>query len=259
MLTAEQVNHFNTFGFLVLRQLFTADEAAIMKREAEEIMSDARGGQPADPTVWQAVQPFFERRPFLSQLVDDDRVYSIGQDILGPDFFLDGTEGNLHTGDTAWHGDGSGEVIRQTKIVFYVDPLTRDTGCLRVIPGTHLAVDPDPFAILRSGNKDPDFRPFGMHPSEMPSVAVETQPGDVVVFTEHTLHAAFGGKPGRHQHAVSFFACPQTPEQMTHLQNLYAKFRFSLHPAESYVNSDRPRIRRLVSLLVEQGFETSKC
>ena len=88
---------------------------------------------------------------------------------------------------------------------------------------------------------------------------METQPGDVVVFTEHMLHAAFGGKSGRHQHAVSFFAYPQTPEQMTHLRNLYAKCRFALHPAESYINSDRPRIRRLVSLLVEQGFETSKC
>ena len=46
MLTPEQIDHFETFGFLVLRQLFTPEEAAIMKREAIEIFDEVRGGKP---------------------------------------------------------------------------------------------------------------------------------------------------------------------------------------------------------------------
>ena len=34
MLSPEQIAHFETFGFLVLRQLFTQDEMSVMRREA---------------------------------------------------------------------------------------------------------------------------------------------------------------------------------------------------------------------------------
>ena len=95
MLTSDQIAHFETFGFLVLRQLFTPEEITIMKREAEEIYYEDRGGEPFTGEETQSVQPFFERKPYLSQLVDDDRIYSIGEDLMGPDFILDGTEGRM--------------------------------------------------------------------------------------------------------------------------------------------------------------------
>ena len=40
MLTQDQIDHFHTFGFLVLRQLLTQVEAARMKREAEQMMDE---------------------------------------------------------------------------------------------------------------------------------------------------------------------------------------------------------------------------
>ena len=136
MLTPEQVAHFETFGFLVLRQLFTPEEAAIMKRESIEIFDEVRGSKPFTGTQWEQVQPFFERRPFMSKLADDDRIYNIGVDLLGPDFFLSTTEGSMHVGDTPWHGGPPPEnAVRHVKIAFYLDPLTRETGCLRFIPG----------------------------------------------------------------------------------------------------------------------------
>ena len=259
MLTSDQMAHFHAFGFLVLRQLLTPSEVAEMKREVDQIMTEQRGGSPFDPTEAQEVQPFFERRPFLAQLVEDDRIYSLGEDLCGPDFILDGTEGSLRVGDTLWHGGSSlYEQLLEIKIAFYVDPLTKDTGCLRVIPGSHRPHSPDHFAILRPRNDDPDFRPFGMAPCEIPCVPLETEPGDVVVFPEDLLHASFGGAPGRQQHAVNFITNPKTDEQLAVLHELYDRHRFGFHPAESYIHSDRPRLRRIVSRLVGQGFETSK-
>ena len=258
MLTPGQVAHFRTFGFLVLRQLFTPDEVATMKRESDEIFDEVRGGKPFTGEAWEPVQPFFERRPFLSTVAADDCIYNIGVDLVGPDFILEGTEGNLHVGDTPWHADTTGiDPVTRPKITFYTEPVTRESGCLRVVPGSHVMGSPDLLAPLRDRNDDSDFRPFGLAGSEVPCFPIESQPGDVVVFTEHTLHASFGGKPGRHQHAMSFMADPKTDHELAYIHNLYASYNYALHPAESYVNSERPRLRRMVSRLVEWGFETS--
>ena len=259
MITAEQKAHFETFGFLVLKQLFTPEEAAIMKRESDEIFEEVRGGEPFTGETWEAVQPFFERRPFLSRLPGDDRIYDLAVTLVGPNPILEVTEGNLHTGTTQWHGSKlPGKLMAHAKIAFYLEPVTRETGCLRVIPGSHIAGPTDPFAPLRDGIRDPDFRPFGLAPTEVPSYAIESQPGDVVVFVEETLHAAFGGKAGRHQHAINLVADPKTEEQEAVIKAMYEGSRFCYRPSGSYINSDSPRIRGIVSKLVEWGFKTSK-
>ena len=259
MLTPGQIAHFETFGFLVLRQLFSHEEIAIMKRESVEIFDQERGGTPYTGGESQVVQPFLERRPFLSQLVDDDRIYNIGVDLCGPDFVLATNAGALHVGDTPWHRDASLEnPIKNAQINIYTQPLTRDTGCLRVIPGSHHLASPDPLGLLSDRNEDPDFRPFGVRPSEIPCYAIESQPGDVVVFTESLPHASFGGEAGRHHYGMNFFANPKTDEQVAWIKGLHESWKYGLRPSESYINSDRPRIRRMVSQLVEWGFETSK-
>ena len=256
MLTPGQIAHFETFGFVVLRQVFNAEEVAIMKREADEIFAEDRNGGPGSDTT-QGVQPFFELKPFLSTLVEDDRIYEIGLELLGPDFLLGQTEGRSRAGDTPWHG---GEVyeLGTVKINFYLDELKKDTGALRFVPGSHKYPDPDHYELLRPRNDDPDFRPFGVNPSQVPCYAAETHPGDLVVFTENVLHSSFGGVLGRHQHAINFMENPKTDEQVAHIKSLYKRWKYGLRPAEYYVNSDRPRIRGMVSRLVELGFETSK-
>ena len=263
MLTPEQVAHFYAFGFLPLRQLLTSDEVAAMKRESIEIFDEMREGRPVDGVKRQPVQPFFERRPFLSSLVEDDRIYGIGESLLGPDFFLIGTEGNLHVGDTQWHGmdlesaySDSPHRLQSVKVAFYMDALDKETGCLRIIPGSHRHPFADRLQPLQ--HDDPGTMPFGVSGPEMPSVVLESQPGDILVFTENVFHGAFGGEDGRHQHAVSFMAAPVTEEQTAWLRRVYEGWNYALHPAEPFVNSDRPRIRRLVSRLVEMGFETYK-
>ena len=227
-----------------------------MKREAEEIFEEARGGRPFAGDQTEYVQPFFERRPFLFSLIDDDRIYKIGVDLLGPDFVLDQTEGRLRVEPTPWHGGGlSPSGLRFVKIGFYLDALTRETGCLRVIPGTHMLHQPDLFTPLRDRSDDPGFRPFGMAPDEVPCVPLEVGPGDIVVFTECVLHGAFCGRPGRHQHAINFFNNPTTDAQVDELTEIYGKTNWSVRPTEAMLKSDRPRIQRMISRLVELGFE----
>ena len=264
MLTDGQIAHFDAFGFLFLSQLLTPDEVATMKRESDEIFDEIRGGEVFDGKSRDAIQPFFERRPFLASLLDDDRIHSIPESLLGPDFFLYGSEGNLHVGDTQWHGaqitgdPSEDSEVKSVKVAFYVDPLNRDNGSLRIIPGSHQRPFADRLQVLSGQYQNPSFHPLGVSGSDMPGVALETQPGDVAVFTESVFHGAFGGGPGRHQHAVSFGKRPETEEQFDYLKRLYEGWTYALHPSESFINSDKPRVRRMVSLLVELGFESIK-
>ena len=81
-------------------------------------------------------------KPYLSTLPEDDRIYEIGVDLLGPDFILGQTEGRSRAGDTPWHGGETYE-LGTVKINFYLDELTKDTGALRFVPGSHKYSDPD--------------------------------------------------------------------------------------------------------------------
>ena len=252
MLSKDQVRHFETFGFLVLRNVFSFDEVDIMLKESDEIFSELRQGKPFTAQVREAVQPFFERRPFLHSLLADDRIYSIGESILGPDFLLNVTEGNLHVGDTPWHTGKA--ILRTVKIGFYLETLTVNTGCLRVIPGTHKISSPDHFSILK-GNKKSDFMPFGVSPKEIPSYPLECDPGDLIIFTENIIHAAFGGKDGRYQHAINFCENPKSEELIAFTKDWYSRTVNLFRPPISNINSDNARLRRMSEGWLQLGFE----
>ena len=258
MLTSGQIAHFETFGFLVLPQLFSVEETDALCGASLSTFQEMRGGGPyTGEAEWGL--PFFERDSLLATLVDDDRIHQIPESLLGPDFFLDCTQGNLRVGDTPWHGATEfTEDIGQIKVTMYLDSATKDTGALRVIPGTHKHGSTDYFEVLRPRTDEPDFRPFGLVPTEVPYWPLETEPGDVLVFTENLIHGSFGGPPGRHQIGASFVANPTTDDQEKQMMAFYAKTKYSFRPSKSYINSDRPRIRRMVSKLVEWGFEQTE-
>ena len=45
MLTKEQLNHFDTFGFIVWRQAFSPDEIATIIAQFEDVLAEDRQGQ----------------------------------------------------------------------------------------------------------------------------------------------------------------------------------------------------------------------
>jgi hypothetical protein len=258
MLTEEQVAYYRTFGFLVLRELFTPGEIEILRNESDRLLRELRGGAEFDGKQRQAAEPFFERSPDLIKFMEDDRIHFLGEDLLGPGYVLVATEANLHVGDTQWHGGhpvDKLEPVQSIKIAFYLEPTTKDTGALRVVPGSHMPEFRSSLAPLEKQYDDPKIMPFGIPGNKIPSFALETQPGDVVVFPESLWHAAFGGPPGRSQHAINFMSNPVTEEQVRYIKELYSSFQISLHPPISLIRSENPRLRGMVERLVELGFE----
>ena len=255
MLTPEQKRYFETFGFLVLRRVFETREIDELRRESERLLAANREGRPFDGSRRQAMIPFFEYSPRLRDFIEDDRIWALGEDLLGPEFHLNATEGNLHVGDTRWHG-GTAEPDRlpSIKIAFYLEPTTRDTGAIRLIPGSNNPEYRRYIQVLYEQGEDPSVEPLGVSAPDLPCHVAETEPGDLVVFPESTWHGAFGGAPGRSQHAINFTKNPQNEEERAWLRSNYEGWLYSLHPVPELIESGRPRLRKLVAPQVEMGF-----
>ena len=258
MITRQQQTHFDVFGFLVLRQLFSPDEVDVVTRELEAALLEDRDGKPFDGKSRQELSDWYLGRPAVEFLIDDPRIHEPIEQLLGPGYECQqNNDGNLYVGDTEWHADmgwdpripeGRNDPNRRInglcqnhyvpsiKVAFYLDPVDKETGCLRVIPGAHRGPLHDQVWSLHVGipecvKKVPSIRPkllemwerdtgstergeqflsdpkmnhFGLEPRDIPSFPIESQPGDAVFFSHQMWHSSFGGHVGRRMFTLNF-------------------------------------------------------
>ena len=205
--TEQQLRFFNTFGFLHLPRLL-ADCVDRIIEEFEIVWAEHGGGhhgKPHDEQQRSCILPFPDKSEYLSGLLDDPRIHDIAAGILGDDFNYTGSDGNLYVGDTQWHSDDyDANRIPSIKIAFYLDKLDRDTGAVRVIPGSHRCGDA--YADALQADVHDSAERWGIDGAQVPAMAVETEPGDIVVFWHNTKHAAFSGSVRRRMFTMNFFA-----------------------------------------------------
>ena len=167
-------------------------------------------GAPHDDERRSCIVPFIDQHPRLCALLDDGRIHGLLCSLLGDDFNYIGSDGNYYAGDTQWHSDGwaRGGAQRFVKIALYLDDLTRDTGCLRVIPGSHRVGDPYADSLQEHIREIPDT--WGVDGAGLPALALETRPGTVAVFNHNLKHAAFGGSTRRRMFTIN--CCGRFPD-----------------------------------------------
>ena len=245
MLSSEQISFFDTFGYLVFRGLFSAQEMEVIDRAFEDVMAEDRAGQAYRGDKRHSVAACAELRPALRSVIEDDRIYGAMEDLLGPDLIWLGSDGNYYTGDTAWHSDGTVMDMGRIKVALYLDPVGRDTGCLRFIPGSHkmplheelqaLRVERTKQTIQEGRNDaealdkyrekgiDVDAQAFDTAPDQLPAYAAESQPGDVVMFDENLYHASFGGKTGRRMFTMCYANVPASESAEAFLRRSFGR------------------------------------
>lgn len=255
-ITSEKAAFFQTFGFCVLRQAFSADEMTAIGEEFDDLLSLDRKGKPFPGKKRQSLYGIAEKSPLLTGLVEDDRIYKTVEQLLGPGFIWLCSEGNLYVGDTQWHPDGTRLDYPPMKVSLYLDPLMKETGCLRVIPGSHRHPFHEELKALRE---------IGLAGDEVPCFPLESQPGDVCFANMNLWHASFGGRTGRRHLAVNFVPEPAKDDHiallvenykgvLTHMTNLQYSQPGRVFE-DAFLHSDRPRIRRLASKWVELGLK----
>jgi ectoine hydroxylase-related dioxygenase (phytanoyl-CoA dioxygenase family) len=211
-LTEQQLAHFDTFGFLGFPGLLADRADAILEAFAENWAKHGGGhnGKPHDGKARSVVVQFLDQSEYLSTLLDDHRVHDIAASILGDDFNYMGSDGNFYVGDTKWHSDGYGGRggPKHIKIAFYLDPLTRHTGALRVIPGSHRVGEPYADQLERDVKNSESV--WNITGDQIPAQALETVAGDVLVFNHDIKHSAWGGSTRRRMFTMN--CCERYPE-----------------------------------------------
>ncbi|MBT5058530.1 MAG: hypothetical protein HOM68_18460 [Gemmatimonadetes bacterium] len=207
-LTDEQISHFKTFGYIVLKELFTEDELVQIQSEFDFMMQDQYGHDSYDGSRRHWTMMMDQDTPTFASLLEDARFLKVARQLYGDDVIGVGIDANRYTGDTGWHRDTSTVHQYGVKFAFYLQPVEATTGALRVIPGMHRLPNDESFAEgVRS-----------MTATEVPSTCLPAEPGDVVAFDLRLWHASHGGSTDRHMCTVVYYANPKTDEELTALQ-----------------------------------------
>jgi len=205
MLTKEQVSHFQAFGFLIFRQLFSADELTIMNAEFDQSLETMYRHAPFDGTKRHWGTMMGPQTPFFASLLEDPRFYEPAEQLYGDDALGAITDANRYVGDSAWHPDTASLHQYGVKFAYYLDKTEAESGALRVVPGSH---------------RDPLHSEVGRHLShpevdirDVPNYICASEPGDVVAFDVRLWHGSCGGSNDRRMCTSVYYNNPKTPEE----------------------------------------------
>ena len=210
-LTQAQLDFMDAFGYLHLPGVLAPRIEAITEaHNALMYRLPRRRGREQDERPGRiSCCPFMEHDAYLCTLLDEEHMHGVASALLGPDYQFSAGDGNHYVQDTGWHSDSWPNPLRYYKFALYLDPTTRDTGSLRVIPGSHRVGEP--FAEELDSRLQRVGPSFGAEDDELPSVAIETHPGDLLVFDQAIKHSAFGGVHRRHM-SVNYVSARRVPD-----------------------------------------------
>ena len=225
-LTEAQIQHFETFGFIVRRQVFNSEEIDRINEEfnrylvaiKDEFEKKVEDGSRHWPN-WSNLNP---DTPYMASLLEDPRICVPSEQLQDEDTFPVYSNANSFRYNSSWHPDARLQHLKMLKNLVYLQPTTGDNGSLRVIPGSHkspLFDDLIRIGLTKYAENDPDFiKESGMRGEDIPSYIFCSQPGDVITFNMRLWHAAFNGYEDRRNCSFAFYSNPKTAEEEADLR-----------------------------------------
>ncbi|MEU9244237.1 phytanoyl-CoA dioxygenase family protein [Streptomyces sp. NPDC048385] len=183
---AEVAQQLRVFGFAHLRGA-AADTVEELQRAFGRLID-----LPADGTPNERVTRFdaLNEMPELGLISGSAWVGAICGAFFERNHEVITSDANALVGDSYWHSDGF-YTTPFLRFVLYLDATAHDTGALRFLPGSHRAdngwLGEPTRHVIRHGED------LGLTGGDVPSVVVESQPGDVIVFDTNVLHSAWHG------------------------------------------------------------------
>ncbi len=238
MLTEEQIQQFKTFGFLVRREVFSAEEMAKIDDEFSRrrltILAQLDPEEKKNFRQWPTRNP---ELPFISSLLEDPRIYGPSEQLIGKNSVLFQSNCNSYGVDTNWHSDSKDRHLRLIKNVMYLQPTTAERGALRLIPGSHKSPLYDELVRIGLDLYVKDQGAYFLKDSEfngedIPCYIFSSQPGDVIIFNQNTWHAAYGTFEYRRTCTFNFICNPKTAEEKAEFHAMAGSFSFKDLPVQ---------------------------
>ena len=203
MLTDEQKAFYADNGYIVIRGLFSAEEAEAYRQETETLMARLSQRHSIDAT-WGSANSIaggkkisllhchdvqFQSAAF-ARLIVDERFTAIAADIIGPNVQLHHTKAFIKPPEKGspfpMHQDAPffpHDNHSMIAAIIHFDDAPLEKGCLRVVPGSHK------LGMLEHIGEGS----FHLSPEEYPvseALPLPAKAGDVVFFSYLTIHGS---------------------------------------------------------------------
>jgi ectoine hydroxylase-related dioxygenase (phytanoyl-CoA dioxygenase family) len=196
ILSEEQAAAYQRDGFVSPVRVMSADEAA-RYRQRFEAYEKANDG-------WYALskgQKIHLLQTWAAELVMHPRILDAVEDTLGPDILCWGSSLFVKDAQTSsfvsWHQDSTYWGLSKPNVVtawVALSPATLESGCMKVVPGTHTLEQIPHDDTLAEENLLTRGQEIAVDVDEKDAVAMELQPGEISVHHIRTIH---GSEPNR--------------------------------------------------------------
>lgn len=191
-LTRHELEFYRENGYFIYKKpLFSDEKMSLLTRIFEEHLAE-KGSKLSD----ELDTPHF-RDPRLLEFLLSDEALDLVESIIGPDIIMwtshfickDPYKGRM----TPWHEDSAywkGRFDKYDSIVtiwLALDPSTKENGCMRVIPGTHLNGFSEYEEVDKSTNT---FHARIKNVEEEKAVYFELQRGECSLHDSRIIHGA---------------------------------------------------------------------
>ncbi|MEM7248833.1 MAG: phytanoyl-CoA dioxygenase family protein [Acidobacteriota bacterium] len=238
------LEEYRTAGFTIVRN-------AIDSGLAQELVDHVHwlGKKHPDVRPEQLHHHLLVDDPFLHRMAGDERLLDIAEVFLGSDIALFAAHTiakRPHTGQAVpWHQDGSYwplDPMRVTTLWVAGTASTRETGCMRVLPGTHrqrLAEHGELIPVEAETNVLGE----GLDPKsvdETEAVDVELEPGDVSIHDPNLVHGSNANDSDSWRIGMTLRYIPTTTSVLNRGHRC-VMLRGRLEPVVGNVYAERPR------------------
>lgn len=200
MFTENDIKNFEKDGYVIVRGLFTAEEAKALRTVSEQSetfkkstfsKADGEGGS-IDLALWNNVDdslfglfPRSERMVNRMEQLLDDEVYHYHSKLIQKN---PGTGGAWawHQDFGYWYQNGLLYADKVASVMVAVDKATKENGCLQVIGGSHNLDRID--HVLTGAQAGADQEVVDQALKRHPHIYVELEPGDALFFHSNLLH-----------------------------------------------------------------------
>jgi phytanoyl-CoA hydroxylase len=227
MLTVEQVETFNTDGYLSVDSVLSPEELDELRRVTDEFVEQSRnvtendatfdlepGHTAESPQLRRIIRPV-SKHPVYEKFVHHEDILNIVESLLGPNLRYHNNKMNMknpgHGSAVEWHQDWAfyphtNDDLLEVGIA--LDDMTEENGALMVIPGSHKdkVWDHHQDGLFVGAVTDPTFQPDD-------AVSVTVKAGGI---TLHHVRMVHGSKPNesdkpRRMFFIGFYATDAWP------------------------------------------------
>lgn len=207
-LTPEQIEFFKREGYVSPNRALSDEEAAECRRRIEEY--EAVTGQEVNKRLKIKAHLAY---PWMCELARHPRIIAAVQSLFGPDLLLFGSsafaKNARDTRFVSWHQDSAYYGLDpHDEVTVWVafSPSNSQSGCLQVIPRSHLGPDLeheetyDPNNLLSRGQR--------VRVDESLAVEMPLKPGEFSMHHERTVHGSMPNRSDDRRIGLAFFYMP---------------------------------------------------